>query len=241
MAVTAHIRDTHAIPVTHARPDGWMCRVEGCGLWFGAYRAWRGHTSNVHINVVPPAACHDVPSALHMPVPAHLPVDDGHNGNGDDGDGDDGDSDDHDLNRRLGEIERGRDGERNIKHACTKMVVEMRSVSAMTRVGVRRAMAGSEGILEINNRKLKRNVEDYLQVMKQAGTPRAQALLSKLEVESPFKGMKSNKGQIPSIKRFHSYIEPESKFIHDRNDLRLQERSAFAERDVPNSYHFVSP
>lgn len=142
---------------------------------------------------------------------------------------------------RLGALEALPDGRKNIKHAATNMIVEMRGVSAMTRVGVRRAMQGSDLVLRVNNLSLKDDVYQYLASVNLNDTPEARNLLSKFDCQSPYKGMMSNAGQISAIQKFYQYLKPETVFIEDRLDQRLEENGEYIQRPVPNSYEFVSP
>lgn len=130
-------------------------------------------------------------------------------------------------------------GRRNLKHASANMVADMRGVSGMTRVGVRRAMRAADLILKVNNSNLKEDVSNYLASVNLLRTPQAQQLLRKFDAESPFKGMFSNESQISALKRFYFVPKQETVYLWNRMDQRLDGDDAYIQRPVPNTYEYV--
>ncbi|KAK3913427.1 Cell division cycle protein 123-like protein [Frankliniella fusca] len=130
-------------------------------------------------------------------------------------------------------------GRRNMEHAAANMIVEMRAVSGMTRVGVRRAMKIADQILLINNTNLKEDVTTYLASVNLLNTLEARQLLRKFDVDSPFKGMYSNESQISAVKDYYFYPRKETVFIWNRMDQRLDGDDVYIQRPVPNTYEYV--
>lgn len=150
------------------------------------------------------------------------------------------DSEDGVLEKQLNELETLPNGRKNIKHATANMIVDMRSVSGMTRVGVRRAMNGADLVMRVKDLALKDDVLQYLTSVNLNNTPGAKNLLKKIESPSPFKGIYSNSGQISAIKKFYSFIQPKTIYLQPRLDQRLRENAEYVQRHVPNSMEVVS-
>lgn len=150
------------------------------------------------------------------------------------------DSDVEERDEDVDALENLPNGRKDAKHAAVKMIVNMRSVPAMTRVGVSRAVSGAELVLKVNNLSLKEDVAEYLRRNGQENNRRAIALLQKFDTDSPFFGIRSNRGQISGVKRYFTYLEPEIHHIDDRLDQRLCDDAAYGLVPVPNSYQHVS-
>ncbi|XP_034253527.1 uncharacterized protein LOC117652599 isoform X1 [Thrips palmi] len=132
-------------------------------------------------------------------------------------------------------------GRRDMRHAAINMVVSMRGVAAMTRVGVRRAMSGADLVLRVNNLSLKQDVTAYLDRTGQRNHPRAVDLLRKFDNVDPFHGIKSNQGQISGIKKYYDFIAPSTFGVGNRLDQRLVgEGGAYGMVEVPNTFEFCS-
>lgn len=155
------------------------------------------------------------------------------------GDDDEDEFDDDEVDE-FDFIETRADGKKDLKHAATRMIVNMRSVSAMTRVGVNRAMKGADLVVCLNNLSLKSDVQRFIELNGLQHTPDAARLLDKFDAPSPFKGMTSNKGQISAIKRYYKFIEPDTLFVRERMDLRQGEGGAYNQVPVANTFQNVS-
>lgn len=153
----------------------------------------------------------------------------------------DSDSGQEDEDARIVALERLPNGRPNMQHAAVNMIVEMRGVAGMTRVGVRRAMDGAELVMKVNNMSLKEDVSEFLNRTGQINNPRAQNLLTKFDSVNPFHGIRSDDGQRSGIKRFFNFIQPEPIYIGDRIDQRLVgEEGARALIPVPDTFEYAS-
>ncbi|KAE8739282.1 hypothetical protein FOCC_FOCC015220 [Frankliniella occidentalis] len=221
--VRNHIQIVHGFNVTDARPGGFTCGACNNVPPYHTYRGWKDHTCR-----------------FHGPQPVNAEVDE----NNAQIDGNASSSDESaasiDVDDDLNDLFLLPNGRRDAHHAAVNMIVEMRSVAAMTRVGVSRAMCGADKILRVISSSLKADVTNYLERNGQIHDPRAQDLLNKFNVESPFKKIKSNKGQISGIKEYYSYIDPVTCYIDNRLDQRLGEDGAYGMVPVPNTYEYVS-
>ncbi|KAK3915772.1 Protein suppressor of silencing [Frankliniella fusca] len=141
---------------------------------------------------------------------------------------------------RVDALELLPNGRRDIRHAAVNMLVDMRSVPGMTRIGVRRAMCGAELVVKVNNMSLKEEVSEFLNRTGQFHNPRAQRLLTKFDDVNPFKGFKSDDGQRAGIQKYFHYVAPETVFIDERMDQRLLGEGAYGLVPVPNSYQYAS-
>ncbi|KAK3928362.1 NudC domain-containing protein 1 [Frankliniella fusca] len=140
-----------------------------------------------------------------------------------------------DLLAHIGLLPNGRV---NLRHLAASMIVNIRAVPAMTRVGVRRAMRASDLLLQVNNSNLKDDVATYLASVNLLGTAQAQQLLRKFDADRPFKGMFSNESQLSAVKKFYFYPQKETVYLWDRMDQRLDGDDAYIQRPVPNTYEY---
>ncbi|KAE8741826.1 hypothetical protein FOCC_FOCC012635 [Frankliniella occidentalis] len=234
--IRPHIFRNHGIRVLQHNA-GFTCQV--CGQVLGTFRGWTLHTLNYHA----PAQLPNVPPQnMDIIADQMLDVDIGEESGGEEeGDGEenqggvDSDSSESDDDAALAALET-----LHLKHAAVNMIVEMRSVPAMTRVGVSRALAGAELMLRVNNLSLREDVADFLTSIGGRNTPAAEALLSKFESTKQLKGLKSNFGQISGVSKYFYFLKPQTCFIDHRIDQRLGEDGAYHQVHVPNTYEYVS-
>ena len=266
--VKVHLRAVHGIRTSLPYPNGYVCGLHGCeGRFFNTLRGWTIHTEQNHlaaaggpvgdgqdleqvapeddeqIGVVGEVAEHEGHGVNQDGGVAIQVVDEVFEGDGvgavdSDFSGSDSDSEDS-AAKKLAAIETLPNGKKDIKHAATNMIVDMRTVAAMTRVGVRRAMKAAELVIKINNDTLKDDVNSYLTSIGKENTQQGKDLLQKLDSPSPFKGMVSNEGQISAIKRYYSYKEAKLFYVGDRLDLRFAHDANYVQRPVPNTYGYI--
>lgn len=74
----------------------------------------------------------------------------------------------------------------------------------------------------------------------QGETPAARELLSKFDSNTAFNGIRSNEGQISGIRKYFSYLTPQTCNINNRVDQRLGEEGAYREVNVANTHEYVS-
>lgn len=154
----------------------------------------------------------------------------------------DSSSSDEDGDNGLGALETLEtlpNGKKDVRHAAAKMIVEMRSVSAMTRVGVKRAMKGATLLVHANNFNLKADVSRLLERANLLNQPAARSLLRKFDDPNPFKGMFSNAGQISGISNYYSFLEPTTVMVEPHMDVRNR-NNIDVQLQVPSSYQYVS-
>ncbi|KAK3911681.1 Poly(3-hydroxyalkanoate) polymerase [Frankliniella fusca] len=248
-----HIFEEHGFRVTEGRREGYNCRVFGCMAPYNSYRSWKRHTEAVHLrnrfdfNDGGAVGLVLIDAAAHMGVQdpnqenagVNLEAADQGNLNADIAEEDDNNFEERDLS--YNSLETLPNGMKDIKHAAARMVVNMRSVAAMTRVGVQRAMHGAEQVLKVSNMTLKEEVGSYLTSINRVNTRQAQDLLRKFDNTTPFDGMKSNRGQISAIERYYHFLKPRTLPVRERLERRLGDEGVLRQVPVTSTFEYVSP
>ncbi|XP_026294434.1 uncharacterized protein LOC113218343 isoform X1 [Frankliniella occidentalis] len=241
-SINNHLLEQHGVAATAQVPGGFNCPF--CVRNFVTLRWWKVHVqihlAQVNVEPIQPDAAADNIGNIDMDHDG-----DANNMNIDDiSEGDEESSNDEwsedEEDPRIALLEDLPNGRKDLKHAAANMILDMRGVSAMTRVGVRRAMHAADLVLKLNNMHLKEDVATYLNSVNLLNTPEAQNLLQNFEKDSPFKGMFSDSSQISALQRYNFYLQPQTVLVHDRLDQRLHGDDIYIQRPVPSTYEYIS-
>ncbi|KAK3918376.1 dCTP deaminase [Frankliniella fusca] len=88
------------------------------------------------------------------------------------------------------------------KHHAADMIANCRIKANATRAGVRAAVTDCELLLEARSRNLKSCAREFLAEQNMMNHPQAGVFLGKFDIPSPFKGWKTDRGQVNAIKSY---------------------------------------
>lgn len=138
----------------------------------------------------------------------------------------------------------GEDGDPNdlvdMKQCAATMIVKLRSHATMNRTEVRLAMMGCESMLGAYSENVVHRVENFLRAQGLEDDPGAQELLESLPAGDPFRGFRSDKGQVAAAKRFYNFISPEKVDVGGRMDRVNVGNNRFRQIPVRESIQYVS-
>lgn len=131
--------------------------------------------------------------------------------------------------------------ELDLRKLAVDMVVDLRSHCTMNRTEVRVAMAGCDSILRGYSDTVTARVNLFLQNQNLLGNPEAARLMESLTFNSPFNGMRSDKGQVSATKEFYKFIPPQTLHLQDRIEPVNVGGGNFRQRPVGQNLQYVSP
>ena len=133
------------------------------------------------------------------------------------------------------------DPDLDMKKPAVDMMVKLRSHSTMTRTEVRLAMDGCDSLLRGYCEKVTEKVNRFLENHNLLDNVDAVHLLESLRFNTPFRGIRSDKGQVSGAREYYNYIDPVTLDLQGRIEPVNIGGGNFRQIPVRENLQYVTP